>query len=173
MKIYLDTIGCRLNQAEIEQYARQFRAAGHTLVATPHEADLSVINTCSVTAAAASDSRQKIRQSKRAGAKEIVVTGCWSTLQPEQAAALPGVSQVVPNAKKDSLVPDLLQLSPETFDLEPLERELIPGRACERAPLSKCRTAVITVAPSASPRWRAARDAADRSKRFLQTSGLH
>lgn len=127
MKIYLDTIGCRLNQAEIEQYARQFRAAGHTLVPTPLEADISVINTCTVTAAAASDSRQKIRQSKRAGAKEIVVTGCWSTLQPDQAAALPGVSRVVLNSQKDLLVPDLLQLPAETFDLEPLERELIPG----------------------------------------------
>jgi len=127
MKIYLDTVGCRLNQAEIEQYARQFRAAGHTLVASPNEADYSVINTCAVTAAAASDSRQKIRQSSRAGAQEIIVTGCWSTLQPDQAAALPGVSRVVPNPQKDLLVPNLLELPAEHFDLEPLERELIPG----------------------------------------------
>ncbi len=81
MKIYLDTIGCRLNQAEIERYARQFHAAGHILVATPEQADLAVVNTCSVTAAAASDSRQKIRQAGRAGVKDIVVTGCWSTLK--------------------------------------------------------------------------------------------
>jgi threonylcarbamoyladenosine tRNA methylthiotransferase MtaB len=127
MKIYLDTIGCRLNQAEIEQYARQFRASGHKLVASPHEADVSVINTCTVTAAAASDSRQKIRQSNRAGVKEIVVTGCWSTLQPDQAAALPGVSRVIPNPQKDLLVPNLLNLPVEPFNLEPLERELIPG----------------------------------------------
>ena len=45
MKIYLDTIGCRLNQSEIETYARQFRAAGHELVETPAEADTTVINT--------------------------------------------------------------------------------------------------------------------------------
>ena len=55
MKIYLDTIGCRLNQAEIEQYARQFRLAGHTLVADPERADLAVVNTCAVTSAAVSD----------------------------------------------------------------------------------------------------------------------
>lgn len=127
MKIYLDTVGCRLNQAEIEQYARQFRAAGHTLVPNPQEADLAVVNTCSVTAAAASDSRQKIRQSSRAGAKEIVVTGCWSSLKPDQAAALPGVSQVIPNPQKDLLVPTILNIPEEKFELEPVEREIIPG----------------------------------------------
>jgi threonylcarbamoyladenosine tRNA methylthiotransferase MtaB len=127
MKIFLDTIGCRLNQAEIEQYARQFRAAGHTLVSSPHEADLSVVNTCAVTAAAASDSRQKIRQSSRAGVKEVVVTGCWSTLKPDQAVALPGVSRVIPNPQKDLLVPALLNTPADEFEHEPLEREIIPG----------------------------------------------
>jgi threonylcarbamoyladenosine tRNA methylthiotransferase MtaB len=127
MKVYLDTVGCRLNQSEIETYARQFRAAGHTLVATPGEADLVVINTCTVTAAASSDSRQKIRQFSRSGAKQIVATGCWATLNLQGALALPGVSQVVFNAEKDNLVSDLLHISPEVFDLEPMERIPIPG----------------------------------------------
>ena len=127
MKVYLDTVGCRLNQAEIERYARQFRAAGHTLVARPEQADLAVVNTCAVTAAAASDSRKKIRQIARLGVDELVATGCWTTLQPEQAAALPGVSRVVPNWEKDRLVPDLLQVDPQVFDLELAEREPIPG----------------------------------------------
>lgn len=127
MNVYLDTIGCRLNQAEIEQYARQFRCAGHTLVASPELADLVVINTCAVTAAAASDSRQKIRRAARAGAGEVVVTGCWSTLAPLDAAALPGVSHVVANQDKDRLVPDLLQIPEDSFEREPVEREPIPG----------------------------------------------
>jgi len=127
MKVYLDMVGCRLNQSEIESYARQFRAAGHTLTPTPEGADLVVVNTCAVTAAAASDSRQKIRQAQRAGAQQIVVTGCWSTLQPRSAASLPGVTRVVPNRLKDRLVPDLLQMPQEIFDLEPLARQPIPG----------------------------------------------
>jgi threonylcarbamoyladenosine tRNA methylthiotransferase MtaB len=127
MKVYLDSIGCRLNQAEIEGYARQFHAAGHTLVAHPEEADLAVVNTCAVTNAAASDSRQKIRQAARAGVEALIVTGCWSTLKPEQAAALPAVSQVVPNSGKDRLVPDLLHVPAESFEQEPVARELIPG----------------------------------------------
>ncbi len=127
MKVYLDTIGCRLNQAEIERFAHQLRAAGHSLAATPAEAELAVINTCLVTAAAESDSRQKVRQVARAGVPQVVVTGCWATLKPAEAAALPAVSQVVPNLDKDRLVPNLLQVPLESFDHEPVERELIPG----------------------------------------------
>jgi len=93
----------------------------------PGEADLVVINTCTVTNAAASDSRQKIRQAARSGTEEIVVTGCWSTLEPHSAASLPSVSKVIPNANKDTLVSDYLQVSAETFDLEPLAREPLPG----------------------------------------------
>ncbi len=127
MKIYLDTIGCRLNQSEIETYARQFRHAGHEVVPDPADADLAVINTCTVTTAAAADSRKKIRGAARAGVGEIVVTGCWSTLEPQAAARLPGVERIISNLAKDQLVPEILQLPPETFDLEPLAREPIPG----------------------------------------------
>ena len=127
MNIYLDTIGCRLNQSEIETYARQFRSAGHTLVSDPAEADLAVINTCTVTAPGAADSRKKIRLVARAGCTNTIVTGCWSTLEPREALALPGVSQVIPNREKEILVSRVLNTSQESFDQEPLSREPIPG----------------------------------------------
>ncbi|MFL7868985.1 MAG: MiaB/RimO family radical SAM methylthiotransferase [Anaerolineales bacterium] len=127
MKIYLDTIGCRLNQSEIEYMARQFRAAGHEIVATADEADLAVVNTCTVTSQAAADSRGTIRRIARAGVEEIVATGCWATLQPQKAAALPNVLRVVKNPQKEVLVPKLLNLPVESFDLEPIAREPLPG----------------------------------------------
>jgi threonylcarbamoyladenosine tRNA methylthiotransferase MtaB len=132
MKVFLDTIGCRLNQSEIETFARQFRSAGHTIVSSAVEADMVVINTCAVTTKAASDSRQKIRQAARHSATgsapgKIVVTGCWSTLDPAGAKALSGVSHVVPNPQKDQLVAGVLDLPPEMFDLEPVVREPLPG----------------------------------------------
>jgi len=127
MKIYLDTIGCRLNQAEIENYARQLYAAGHELVAASSEADWVIVNTCAVTSAAASDSRAKIRQAARSGDAQIVVTGCWSSLQPEQAASLPGVQHVVANTHKDQLVQEIFGFPLETFDLEPVARTPLPG----------------------------------------------
>ncbi|MFN3492304.1 MAG: tRNA (N(6)-L-threonylcarbamoyladenosine(37)-C(2))-methylthiotransferase MtaB, partial [Anaerolineales bacterium] len=127
MKIFLDTIGCRLNQAEIENMARQFRAAGHEIVASADSAEMAVVNTCAVTTQAASDSRSKIRSIARAGVQEIIPTGCWSTLQPKEAAALPNVLKVITNQEKDSLVANVLNLQHETFDLELLDRSPIPG----------------------------------------------
>ncbi len=127
MKIFLDMVGCRLNQAEIERMAGQFRSQGHAIVPEVGEADLVIINTCTVTSQAASDSRQKIRQAARAGAKDVIVTGCWSTLQPTQASGLPGVTQVIPNNQKDYLVSELLLVPEHGFDVEPLARVPLPG----------------------------------------------
>ena len=126
MKVFFDTIGCRLNQAEIERYAAQFTAQGHELVPNAEEADMVVVNTCSVTAAAASDSRGKIRNAAKAGA-QVVVTGCWSTMEPKEAAGMQGVSHVIPNGDKDQLTSIVLGIEPESFDLEPLKRIVLPG----------------------------------------------
>lgn len=127
MKIYLDTIGCRLNQSEIETMARQFRSAGHEIVASAEFADMAVVNTCAVTTEAASDSRGKLRNIARVGVKEIVATGCWTTLQPQAAKDLPNVLHVVINDRKDHLVADVLNLPTEQFDLEPISRAPLPG----------------------------------------------
>jgi len=127
MNIYLDSIGCRLNQAEIESFARQFRAQGHFLVESAETADCAIINTCTVTRAADSDSRAAIRRLARAGVSNLIVTGCWSTLNPLEAAHLQGVSKVVPNNQKDALVPNILDIPEEIFDFEPVERRTIPG----------------------------------------------
>lgn len=115
MNVFLDSIGCRLNQSEIETLAAQFRAAGHTLVDNSADADMVVLNTCSVTRAADADSRKKVRQAGRTGNEQIVVTGCWATLEPETAASLPGVVQVVSNAEKHNLAARALNLPVEQF----------------------------------------------------------
>jgi threonylcarbamoyladenosine tRNA methylthiotransferase MtaB len=151
-------VGCRLNQSEIEMFARQFRSAGHSLVGEAAEADLVVINTCSVTASAASDSRQKARNAHRAGVRQIALTGCWSTLAPQAAADLPGVIAVIPNAEKETLVHQLLGIPAEEFDLEPSAREALPGaRLRTRAFIkvqdgcdNRCTFCVTTLARGAS-----------------------
>jgi threonylcarbamoyladenosine tRNA methylthiotransferase MtaB len=127
MKIFLDTIGCRLNQSEIETMARQFRAAGHDIVASADLAEMAVVNTCAVTNDAASVSRSRIRQIARAGVDRIVATGCWTTLQPDRALELPNVTRVIANDQKDQLVSDVLNLPSESFDLEPITRIPLPG----------------------------------------------
>ena len=123
--IYLDTIGCRLNQSELESYAQQFRAEGHIIVGSPQEADMMVLNSCAVTAKASADSRQKIRQAVRAGVNEIVVTGCWSSIEDEEVNQFPEIVQNIPNEDKDALVATVLGLPPE--DIQKLKRKPIPG----------------------------------------------
>jgi threonylcarbamoyladenosine tRNA methylthiotransferase MtaB len=128
MRIYLESTGCRLNQSEIDMLARQFRQAGHTIVLSAEEADLCVVNTCAVTREATCSSRNLIRRLNRSNAEaEIVTTGCYAHLSPEQVKALPGVGRVVNNIDKDRLVPLVLNLDAERFDREPLDRECLPG----------------------------------------------
>ena len=130
MKIYLDTVGCRLNQSEIETMARQFRAAGHEIVASAQGADLAVVNTCAVTSDAAADSRQTIRHVARAGVRQIIPTGCWATLQTKDAASLPNVLRVVTNEEKDNLVASLnseFRIQNSEFELDPIARSPLPG----------------------------------------------
>jgi len=128
MKIYLDTIGCRLNQAEIERIAVQFRAAGYDLVGTASEADLVIVNTCAVTAEAGSDSRQRIRQAGRAGKAQIIATGCLSTMEGEMLLKLPGVIRNVPNSEKDHLVEKFIKAKGQATNPSSLDRQPIPGR---------------------------------------------
>jgi threonylcarbamoyladenosine tRNA methylthiotransferase MtaB len=109
MRIFFDLIGCRVNEAEIETMSAETLALRHEIAPAVEGADWIVINTCTVTREAERDSRQKIRQAHtRNCAARIAVTGCWSTMEPEQAAALPGVTRVIPNREKDGLIPGIL-----------------------------------------------------------------
>jgi len=126
MKIFLDSVGCRLNQAEIELMAAQFRSAGYSIVENVEDADLVIVNSCAVTAAAASDSRQKVRQAYRAGAHGIILTGCLATLEPGATMKLPGISRVISNDEK-ARIPTLLFGLPEIYELEPIARQPLPG----------------------------------------------
>ncbi len=127
MKIFLDVIGCRLNQSEIEAYANVLSALGHEIVSDPAEADVAIVNTCAVTVKAAADSRKQIRRASREGAQTVVVTGCWATLEPEVAKALPGVSSVFDNVHKEDLLPALLDKTPEEISAIEYVRKPLPG----------------------------------------------
>jgi threonylcarbamoyladenosine tRNA methylthiotransferase MtaB len=104
MRIYLDQIGCRLNYSEMETLAARLRAVGHQTVSAPDEAQVIVFNSCAVTADAVRGSRKQVRHLHQINpTAHIALTGCWSTLEPTDAAALPGVALVVNNAQKELL----------------------------------------------------------------------
>jgi threonylcarbamoyladenosine tRNA methylthiotransferase MtaB len=108
MKVYVTTLGCKLNQSEAEGWARSLAAAGCDIVDHPCDADLSIVNTCTVTHIAARKSRQRVRQCARASPQaQVVVTGCFAEISPAQAAELPGVALVVRSSGKERLVETL------------------------------------------------------------------
>ena len=104
MKYAVVTFGCRVNQADTLGIERQLRAAGGQ-VAPPEDAEVVVVNTCSVTATADQGARQVIRRIARTnpGAR-IVATGCYATRAGADLTALPGVVAVLPNDDKDRIV---------------------------------------------------------------------
>ncbi len=109
MKFAIVTFGCRVNQADSTDIERQLRAAGGR-PSGAEEADLVVVNTCSVTATADHGARQLIRRiSRRNPSVRIVATGCYATRAGEDLSVLPGVAAVVPNRDKSALVPTLFQ----------------------------------------------------------------
>jgi threonylcarbamoyladenosine tRNA methylthiotransferase MtaB len=114
MRVYLETLGCRLNFAEMASLGRQLAGAGHAVVSSANEADVCVLNSCAVTGEAARKSRQLVRQLARSNpAARLVVTGCYATLEGATVAALPNVTLVVGNERKDKLI-GLLADQPDT-----------------------------------------------------------
>jgi threonylcarbamoyladenosine tRNA methylthiotransferase MtaB len=105
MKIALETLGCKLNQAETETLARQFTQAGHELVTRVENADIYVLNTCTVTHTADSKSRHLLRQAQRRNPTvHIVVTGCYADRAPLDLAKLEAVDLVTGNEGKITLL---------------------------------------------------------------------
>ena len=105
MKIHLKTLGCRLNEAELETWAQAFQKSGHQITRQAQAAHLIVINSCAVTQDAARKSRNLIRKIHRDNPQaKLVVSGCYATLNQDEAASLMGVDLVVSNKDKDQLV---------------------------------------------------------------------
>ena len=103
--VAIHTHGCKLNQADSSVLARQFRQAGYRIVETAAEADIYVLNTCTVTATADAKARQALRAARRANPEALVVaTGCYSQRAAAELARLPAVSLVVGNTEKSRLV---------------------------------------------------------------------
>jgi threonylcarbamoyladenosine tRNA methylthiotransferase MtaB len=105
MRIHLKTLGCRLNEAELETWSRQFQALGHRMTQHAEEADLLVVNTCAVTEEAVRKSRKLLGRAGRQNPNaRLVVSGCYASLDPGASAEAQGVDLVIDNRDKDRLV---------------------------------------------------------------------
>ncbi len=102
---YLESLGCRLNAAEMENLARRFVGVGGAIVTDPAAADIIVVNTCAVTAQAAQKSRRRLNKLHHLQPEaDIAVLGCWATDDVARALRMPGVKWVLPNVDKSRAV---------------------------------------------------------------------
>jgi threonylcarbamoyladenosine tRNA methylthiotransferase MtaB len=108
LAFHIENFGCRAARADGEAVGERLRAAGHC-DGEAIEADVVVVNTCSVTAEADREARAYIRRAHRSNPEaRIVVTGCYAQRAPEELAGLPGVAAVVGNSHK-ALTPEIVE----------------------------------------------------------------
>ncbi len=103
MKIAVLTLGCRTNQAESSNIQQSLQAIGHETVDSASDAEICIINTCSVTSSADYQSRQLISRAIKAGAK-VIVTGCYSELNTQSLADNRSNVKIIPNADKGNII---------------------------------------------------------------------
>jgi len=100
-RVSLHTLGCKLNYAETSTIAREFISRDYKVVPFGNEADVTVINTCTVTEQANKKCRNAIRKAKKANPKSyVIVSGCYAQLEPEEIAEIEGVDAVLGNTEK-------------------------------------------------------------------------
>ena len=110
---FIEQFGCRATQADGAAIERQLREQGCSLALDASTADVVVLNTCTVTAAADAQARDAIRKIHAANpSTRILVTGCYAQRAPEELAVLPGVSFVVGNSHKPQIPKLLHSISP-------------------------------------------------------------
>ncbi len=102
--VTIETHGCKLNQADSALLARRFAQAGYRLVDRKRDADIIVVNTCTVTATADSKARQALRAARRANPDAVVVAaGCYPQRAADELRRMPEVTLVVGNREKPEL----------------------------------------------------------------------
>jgi len=124
MKFFILTFGCRSNQADSAAIRESFLRHGMTECETPAEADLIIVNTCTVTHRSDQQARQAIRRVRYGNtAARVVVTGCYAQRDAESLAVIPGVRMVVGNAEK-LRIPELLETGKKSLKGQIVRPEL-------------------------------------------------
>ena len=133
---FIEQFGCRATQADGATLERQLRERGCRLASEADVADVVVLNTCTVTAAADAQARESIRKiHARNPAARLIVTGCYAQRAPEELAALPGVSWVVGNSHKPQ-IPQLIETAVTNRSAQVHGSGFVPTSALDSDPLS-------------------------------------
>ncbi|MFK7823137.1 MAG: tRNA (N(6)-L-threonylcarbamoyladenosine(37)-C(2))-methylthiotransferase MtaB [Oligoflexales bacterium] len=123
--VYVKTLGCKVNTFDSHALENQFKKSGYKLVNHAVQADITVINTCSVTSAAEKEARYLLRRYKRENPDSFrVVTGCYAQIDSATIAKMGEVDFVVPNEAKERLVPLVEERLDSQEDLAKFPKDL-------------------------------------------------
>ena len=146
MKVCFYTLGCKLNFSESSTLAREFVQNGHTRTEDFKEADVCIINSCSVTEHADKKCRNIVRRIHKLNPEAIIaVTGCYAQLKPYEIAAIEGVDIVLSNNDKADVY----------------QKVMVLGKKGSRQEVTSCSTEELT-------RFFAAFSSGDRTRAFLK-----
>ena len=129
-RYYLETLGCKLNRADTERLARELAGRGMEPAGRAEDADLLVVNTCTVTGRADADGRQALRRLARtAPGARLVAMGCYARRDPAALTALPGVSLVAGGADPEPVVEEAQRAFPGALSrrIEPYHAAPVGG----------------------------------------------
>jgi threonylcarbamoyladenosine tRNA methylthiotransferase MtaB len=111
MRIAFTTLGCKINQFETDVMQQDLLSRGNTVVPFDAEADIYVINTCTVTAKSDYECRRVVRSAVRRGnGAKVVVTGCYAETRPDEIKKIPGVELVIGNRDKTVIADHIMSM---------------------------------------------------------------
>lgn len=118
LRVAVDFLGCKLNQAEVDFLSRQLAEAGYRVVSADEKADIYILNTCTVTQVADRKSRHLLRMAKRRNPQaRIVAVGCYAERASDELAQIDGVDMVVGNDMKAGLVQILKEAGYRSYNV--------------------------------------------------------
>lgn len=125
-KIAFYTLGCKVNQVETEQLKEEFIHRGYEIVDFTDEADIYLINTCTVTHVSDRKSRAIIRRAARHPRALVAVTGCMAQVAGKELAGIEGIDLIVSNLDKENIANIIEELDPE--QPKPIVIEHLPDK---------------------------------------------
>ena len=185
MRIAFATFGCKINQYETDGIRRSLAEQGGEIVPFDEDADIYVINTCSVTAKSDYQCRQAIRAAvRRKSSARVIVTGCYAETHSDVVRHMPGVSAVVPNQEKMDVRHYLDPSNRGSHPLSALPVPVAPGRTRTYLKIqdgcdSRCSYCIVPLARGSSRSVPTAQvlslfdEAVNRSAPEVVLSGIH
>jgi threonylcarbamoyladenosine tRNA methylthiotransferase MtaB len=123
-RVAITTLGCKINQFESAAMHELLGGSGYELVSFDQDAEVYIVNTCTVTARSDAESRKLIRRTRRRSpSARIVVTGCYAQIDPDSIAAMPEVDLVIGNGEKKALAALLAEVGGDKIRVSDISRE--------------------------------------------------